>query len=83
METVPIDGSTSLHRDMQSHAVININNSEYEAYMRQRALMAQSKSEASAQKETIQSLQNEVEQLKNLVNQLLNKDSNGTSITSK
>lgn len=82
MKVLPIEGSSSYHRDVNNHAVINTNNSEYESYMRQRKIVLDAKDEAETNKSIIANMVNDIESLKQLVTQLLNKDSNGTSSTS-
>ena len=78
MNTVQIANNSNYHRDMKSHAVININNSEYEAYMRQKKLIEDAKLAATEQKNTIQMLERDISELRQMVQQLLNKESNGS-----
>lgn len=79
MRSVPINGSNVYHRDVKNHAVININNAEYEAFIRQRDIFRNAKATALIQTATIETLMTDVESLKILVMQLLNKDANGPS----
>lgn len=79
MKTVKIDGIPGYHRDMSTHAVINNNNSEYEAYMRQKSIMMNARDVAAKQLNEIESLKNDVQALTELVHQLLNKDKHVTS----
>lgn len=83
MKTIPIDGSNGYHRDVRTHAVININNAEYEAYMRQRKIIEQAKLEAEESKKNLEAMSKDIESLKQIVAQLLNKDSNGPTSTSQ
>lgn len=79
METVQIDGSSNYCRDIKTHAVININNTEYESYMRQKKIIEETKSIAMNQTKTIESMTKDIELLKTAMMQLLNRDSNGST----
>jgi len=83
MDILQIEGSNSYHRDVKTHAVININNTEYEAYMRQRKIIEQAKDDAELSKQTIQNMSKDIESLKQIVQQLLIKDQNVTTTPSK
>lgn len=83
LNTVPIDGTPGLHRDIATHAVININNTEYEAFLRQRELLKRNKNAVSEQAAKIESLERNVSELKQMIAQLINRDTNGTSSTPK
>lgn len=83
MKTVPIDGNSNYHRDINTHAVINTNNAEYETYMRQKRIIQTAKDSATKNEEVIDTMSKDIEKLKKIVAQLINKDSNVTSITTK
>lgn len=83
IEAIAIDGLFGYHRDMKTHAVINTNSAEYEAYMKRKAILESAKAESEADKEKIKTMSKDIDELKRLVEQLLNKDSNGSSFTSK
>ena len=83
VETLPIDGVYGFSRDVKTHAVINTNNAEYLAYMRNRAILEAKEAEAKANKDKIMQLSSDIDELKQLVAQLLNKDSNAASSTNK
>lgn len=74
METIPIDGVNGYHRDVKTHAVINTNYTEYEAFMRQKTILENAKRTSESQAQTIEALSKDVESLKSLVHQLLNKE---------
>lgn len=76
---VPIENSASLHRDMNTHAVININNGEYQSYMRQRALTQAAKASTEQYGREIESIKTEMNEIKSMIAQLLNKDHDGSS----
>lgn len=83
MQTVQIENNANFLRDMKTHAVININNAEYNSYIRQRQLLEIAKNDAAAQVDTITNMQNDIAAMKVLLAQLLNKESDDTSTTSK
>ena len=65
----PVANNPSLVRDTTSSAIININESAYKARIRQ---IEQSKKELQ-QTETINKLESDVEEIKNLLKQLVSK----------
>ena len=83
MKTVQIASNSNYHRDVGTHAIININTSEYDAYMRQKLIFEESLQKSATDSLVIQTMQNDIETLKKLVMQLTNKDANGTSITNQ
>lgn len=64
---------------MKTHAVININNTEYNSYIQQRQLLELAKTNAIAQTSAISNMQNDINAMKVLLAQLLNKDSNAST----
>lgn len=64
---------------MNTHAVININTSEYESYMRRKNILEKNKIESKNQVEMIQSMRNDIDSLKIMIEQLLNRDLNGST----
>lgn len=64
---------------MRSHAVININNAEYESYMRQKKLIEDANIAATEQAGMIKAMQYEMVELKRMMAQLINGESNGSS----
>lgn len=83
LETVPIDNSSNYHRDIKTHAIININDSEYDSYMRRKELLAKAKEDAQIQASVIDTLRKDLDSLQNIVSQLINRDLNGTSTKNK
>lgn len=64
---------------MKTHAVININNGEYQSYMRQRALTLAAKASTEQYGREIESIKTEMNEIKSMIAQLLNKDHDGSS----
>jgi|TARA_A100001388_G_scaffold52426_1_gene35541 hypothetical protein len=66
-ELIPVEGHTSLGRDPNSNAIVNTDNSGYEAYKKARA-------EARRKDRSLKELQDEVAELKQLVKSLVQKE---------
>tara|TARA_B100000214_G_scaffold258158_1_gene190460 strand:+ start:1155 stop:1373 length:219 start_codon:yes stop_codon:yes gene_type:complete len=67
IELIPVDGHNSLGRDPQSNAILNTDMSGYEAYKKARK-------DALKKDRDLQVLRDEVDQLKELVNTLVQKE---------
>ena len=66
IELIPVEGHTQLGRDPNSNAIINTDLSAYEAYRKARA-------QARKKDRDLADLRSEVDQLKDLVNTLVQK----------
>ncbi len=67
IELIPVEGYTTLGRDPSSNAILNTDTTQYDAYVKARA-------NAKKKDRTLQDLKNEVEELKKLVNDLVQKE---------
>ena len=67
IELIPVDGHNSLGRDPQSKAILNTDMSGYEAYKKARQ-------DALRKDRDLEVLRNEVDELKELVNTLVQKE---------
>jgi|TARA_B100000123_G_scaffold265374_1_gene236358 predicted AlkP superfamily phosphohydrolase/phosphomutase len=67
IELIPVEGYTTLGRDPSSNAILNTDTTQYDAYVKARA-------NAKKKDRTLQDLKNEVEELKRLVNDLVQKE---------
>ena len=67
IELIPVEGYTTLGRDPSSNSIINTDSTQYDAYIKARA-------NAKKKDRTFQDLKNEVEELKRLVNDLVQKE---------
>ena len=67
IELIPVDGHNSLGRDPQSNAILNTDMSGYEAYKNARQ-------DALRKDRDLEVLRNEVDELKELVNTLVQKE---------
>jgi len=63
---IPVEGNKGLFRDEDSNAIINYNSSEYEDYMR-------IKNRILSENDDVKKMKNEIESLKLLISELLNK----------
>ena len=67
IELIPVEGHAALGRDPSSNAILNTDTTQYDAYVKARA-------NAKKKDRTLQDLKNEVEELKRLVNDLVQKE---------
>lgn len=75
-EVIPIENHEGLFRDIESRAVINIDNAGYEAFMRQKSLLKKAKADAEANVNRILTLEQQVAELTASVRKIL-EESNG------
>ena len=67
IELIPVEGHTTLGRDPASNAILNTDTTQYDAYIKARA-------NAKKKDRTLKELQDEVAELKALVNNLVQKE---------
>ena len=67
IELIPVEGHTTLGRDPASNAIRNTDTTQYDAYIKARA-------NAKKKDRTLKELQDEVAELKALVNNLVQKE---------
>ena len=67
IELIPVEGYNSLGRDPASNAILNTDNTEYDAYIKARE-------NARKKDRSLQDLKDEVEELKRLVKDLVQKE---------
>ena len=67
IELIPVEGHTTLGRDPASNAILNTDTTQYDAYIKAR-------DKAKKKDLTLQSLQDEVAELKALVKDLIKKE---------
>lgn len=60
---IPVEGETSLYRDPQTNAIVNVNKSEYESYISR-------KNHQETEKNRIDNLENDVNSIKNDLNEI-------------
>ena len=70
---VKVEGHKGLVRDMSTGAIINTNRTEYEEYMARKRLAEQREVEISKHSEDINILKNEMQEIKSMILQLLQK----------
>ena len=66
LDLIPVEGHNSLGRDADSNAIVNTDDSAYDAYIKARE-------NARKKERTLQDLKDEVEELKRLVGDLVQK----------
>ena len=67
IELIPVEGYTTLGRDPASNAILNTDTTQYEAYIKARENVRK-------KDRSLQDLKDEVEELKKLVNDLVQKE---------
>ena len=67
IELIPVEGHTTLGRDPASNAILNTDTSQYDAYIKAR-------DDARNKDRSLRDLKDEVEELKRLVNHLVQKE---------
>ena len=67
IELIPVEGHTSLGRDPASNAILNTDTTQYDAYIKARE-------NAKEKERSLQDLKDEVEELKRLVRDLVQKE---------
>ena len=67
IELIPVEGHNALGRDPASNAILNTDSTQYDAYIKARE-------NAKKKDRTLQELQDEVAELKALVNNLVQKE---------
>lgn len=68
---VKVEGHTDFVRDSSSKAIINTNNSEYIAHVNRKKMYELKKNEVQHHQEQIESLKNELLELKSMVTALI------------
>jgi hypothetical protein len=68
-----VEGHNGLVRDMSTGAIINTNRTEYEEYMARKRLAEQRELEISKHSEDINILKNDMQEIKSMILQLLQK----------
>ena len=66
IELIPVEGHTTLGRDPASNAILNTDTTQYDAYIKARA-------NVKKKDRTLEDLKDEVEELKRLVKDLMDK----------
>ena len=67
IELIPVEGHTTLGRDPASNAILNTDTTQYDAYIKARE-------NAKEKERSLQDLKDEVEELKRLVRDLVQKE---------
>jgi hypothetical protein len=71
---VNVEGNPSLVRDLGSNAIVNTNRSEFETYLRNRDIMLGRVNQVQVQNEKINKLENDINDIKTMLQQLINKE---------
>jgi hypothetical protein len=74
MEYLQVEGNPSLVRDVRSHAIVNSNKSEFETYIKNKNIMLNRVNEVEKQNEKIDKLENDINDIKSMLQLLINKE---------
>ena len=74
MQTVKIQDSDSLVRDLTSKAIINTNTAEYENYLNKRNASKQMREQIKQNSDEIKEIKSEISEIKQLLISLINKE---------
>lgn len=65
---IPVEGHKGLYRDENTNAIVNCNDYQYQEYIKL-------KTESLSEKQEIENLKNELDEIKSLLKQLINNQS--------
>jgi hypothetical protein len=74
IEVLQVDSNASLVRDVESRAIINTNDSEFETYLKNREIMLSRVNQLQEQNEKINRLENDINDIKHMLTMLINKE---------
>jgi hypothetical protein len=74
MEYLHVEGNPSLLRDVNTHAIVNSNKSEFETYMKNKTIMLNRVNEVTKQNEKIDKLETDINDIKHMLQLLINKE---------
>jgi len=69
-----VEGNPSLVRDVTTNAIVNTNDSEYKTYLRNRDIMVGRVNQIQTQTEKINKLESDINDIKTMLKQLINKE---------
>ncbi len=73
MEEIKVKGHPDLVRDVSSKAIVNKNSLDYENYMKASKFRMAEKDKINNMEENLSNLKNEIDEIKNLLIDLINK----------
>ena len=71
MELIPVEGKTQLYRDMNTNAIVNINNSEYENYLTQRESRIKKSEKIDIIEKDLELLKSDINEIKFLLKKMV------------
>jgi hypothetical protein len=74
IEFLQVESNASLVRDVESKAIINTNNSEFETYLKNREIMLSRVNQLEEQNDKINKLENDINDIKSMLTILINKE---------
>lgn len=74
IEFLQVESNASLVRNVESRAIINTNDSEFETYLRNREIMLSRVNQLQEQNDKINKLENDINDIKSMLTILINKE---------
>jgi small-conductance mechanosensitive channel len=71
MNLLPIEGKDDFHRDLNSRAVINTDNTQYESYMNSRNRLSSEKERVNKIEEKVDNLSEDINDIKSMLQTII------------
>jgi len=71
MSLIPVEGDNYLFRDMNTNAIVNTNQSEYETYLSRKKFQESEKNRIGIIEHEVSSIKNDLDEIKSLLKILL------------
>ena len=75
MNLIPVENQKDLYRDPRTNAIINMNKTEYESYIKRRESIKNEKSRVDKIEDDMSSVKEDLNEIKFLIKKLINDES--------
>lgn len=75
MNLIPVENQKDLYRDPRTNAIINMNKTEYESYIKRRESIKNEKSRVDKIEDDMSSVKEDLNEIKSLIKKLINDES--------
>lgn len=73
MNLIPVEGENNLFRDINTSAIVNTNQSEYQAYLAKKKIQEKEKDRINGLEDDLNSIKSDIEEIKILLKNLHHK----------
>ena len=73
MNLIPVEGENNLFRDINTSAIVNTNQSEYQAYLTKKKIQEKEKDRINGLEDDLNSIKSDIEEIKILLKNLHHK----------